>query len=467
MQDHHTTPINNTRFDFADIILFMPERNAKIALNVLRPIVETGIAGFTAGLLGGASVTLRSHRELTHKSVVLHPILQKVCDFEQRTVTIKTRNWAEVHRIHHKWPDVAAAPFSRIANGIRWIRENPDKAEGVKIPETYPNLDPFVPEFNLAQVVEIGDLITEYFRQRLKGYKPRESYTAEELKALLNPKQPTYWYSDQPHQGEYNQEEMEDILGGDPHSPARFSDSNGVRRELLHIPKVNEGASALFRAHPELMSEDLQSEDGQYKQYGKWDMALGFGIASAAVLVARGKYTPKDFLIAATQGSAINTIKIFLQLIGGNTVNSFGHAGSLTDREIIKIMRGQEANKIPVNPEGSISADTMRAGLIGRFLGWFTFDEVGGQKKHHDDPSKIAYTSEIGLKAHREAPWGSFISFLAQSKWVPFINPGPGFDLKEGERRPDEAHPAVGIINRIRAAQLVKDDSSLFSGRIS
>ncbi len=435
----------------------MTERNIKTAFKALRPIIETGVAGVAAGLFGGASVTLRSHRELTHRSIVLHPILQRAFDFEQRTVTIDTRLWAGVHRIHHHMPDVALAPFSRIANAVKWIDSHPDEVKGVKVPETYPHLDPFVDKFTLAQVVEIGDLATEFFKRRLgKLYKPTESYRAEELTALLNPEQPTYWYPHRSHKGAYTQEEMEDILGGDPHSPLRFPDLNGIRTELLHIPKVNEGAASLLRAHPELLSEDLQREDGQYKHYGKLDMAVGFGIASAAVLIARGKYTPKDFLIAAIQGSAINSIKIGLQLIGGNTVNAFGHAGSITGREMIEVVKGKEYNKIQVNRDGTVSTDAVKAGLIGRFLGAYTFDEVGGQKEHHDDPSKIAYTSEAGSKAVQEAPWGSFISFLAESKWVPFINPGSGFNLKEGERRPDEADPILDIIHRIRAEQVAR-----------
>lgn len=420
--------------------------------DVLSSVIKVGLVGIGAGLLGGASTTLRDHRELTHRSITLHSILQKFFDLEQRTLTVVPGLWAAVHRIHHQMEDVALAPFGRIANGVNYIRDNPDKAQGIKIPKAFRHLDPIVDSFTLEKVMEIGTLANNFFRERLGDrYKAPESYTAEELNALLNPREPAYWYSNKIHTGDYTQEDMEDILGGDPHSPSRFSDPNGIRSILMHIPKVSQGAAGLFRAHPELIPEDLQSKDGQYKQYGKWDIALGFGISIAAVLAARGKFTPKDFLIAAVQGSAINSIKIGLQIIGINTVNSLGHAGRLNERQLVRAIQDHEY-KIQPNPDGTISTDVERMSWIGRLLSKLTFDEVGRQWEHHNDPSKIAYTSKEGLQAWFEASWGSFVSYLAQSRWFPLINPGSGFDLKEGERRPDQRHPAVKIIHNIRKA---------------
>lgn len=437
--------------------------------DVLRPVIKVGVLGLGAGLFGGVSVILRSHRELTHRSVTLHPILQKIFDFEQRTITLNSKLWAAVHRTHHQVSDVALGPFGRIANAVNWIRDNPDKAQGVEIPETYPYLDPFVERFTLEEVMKIGNLANNFFRDRLGDrHRPPESYTTEELNVLLNPREPTYWYSNQKHTGDYTQEEMEDTLGGDPHAPARFSESNGVRSELFHIPKVYQGAAGLFRAHPELLPEDLQSEDGQCRQYGKFDAALGLGIFSAAVLVTRGKYAPKDFLIAALQGTAIESIKWGLQLLGGNMVNAFGHAGNLNERQVVRVIQKHEY-KIQPNPDGTVVTKGERiGGLISSLLKRLTLDEVGRQWEHHIDPSKIAYTFQKGFQAFDEAPFGSFIHFLAQSRWFPLINPGSGFDLKEGERRPDELHPAAQIVNDIRSEQLIKArEQNLFSGTIA
>ncbi len=436
----------------------MPERREHPVFDVLRPIAITVAAGYAAGKLAGAGVTLRNHRELTHKSLVVSPILQKVIDLEQRTVTVDTKFWAGVHRIHHLWRDTKTAPFSRIANGVKWMNNNPEKAQGVEKPKKYRYLDPFVEEFTEGQVLEIGNLTTEFLKEKLgKRYKQPESYTTEELVALLNPQKPTYLYSDESHEDGYTQEEMQDILTSDPHSPALFPGSNGVRTELLHIPKVNKGATDLLRTYPDLLDEDLQSKDGKYKKPGKLDMALGFGILSLGVLIARGigakgKLTPRDFLIAAIQGSAINSIKIGFEIIGGNSVNSLGHMGTPTESELVRAI-GSKEYTIQPNKNGTAYTDARSAGWIGRFFTRLTLDEVGGQKEHHDDPSKIAYTSETGLEAWRNARWGSFVSFLAENKWFPLIKKGKGFDLKPGERRPDEAHPAVELIEQIRAEQ--------------
>lgn len=432
----------------------MVERKLTIT-DVLRPVIKIGLIGFGAALFGGASITLRDHRELVHRSVKNSSFLQKIFDFEQRTLGVDPRFWAAVHRIHHQMTDVNLAPFARIARRYDWGINNPDKVEGVEVPDSFPLLDPEVESFTLPEVVQIGNLAREFYLQRLGDrYREPETYTAEESIAVFHRTTPAYWYSNKEHTDGFTQEDMEDILGGDPHSPVRFPVANGIRTELFHFPKVNEGAAALFRAHPELLPEDLQSADGKYRKYGKPDIALGFGIAALAVLLARHRFTPKDFLIAAIQGIAINSIKIGFQVIGGNIVNALGHGGKL-EGQLTRAIKN-DANKIQPNPDGTFSTNTRRMGLIGSFLSRLTFDEVGGQWEHHEDPSKIAYTSERGLQAWEEAPWGSFVSFLARSRWFPLINPGSGFDLRKSERRPDQPHPAVEIIQNIRAAKLRK-----------
>lgn len=443
----------------------MAERKLS-ATDVLRPVIKVGLLGLGAGIFGGVSVTLRSHRELTHRSITLHPILQKIFDFEQRTITLNSKLWAAVHRTHHEMSDVALGPFGRIANAVNWIGENPDKAQGVEIPKTYQGLDPVVDVFTLDQVMKIGTLANQFFRERLgKRYQEPEDYSTEGLNEILT--KSTHKYSNQKHEGDYTLEEMEDNLGGDPHSPARFPDSNGVRSELFHIPKVYQGLAGLFRAHPELLPEDLQSEDGQVRQYGKFDAALGVAIFSAAVLVTRGKYTPRDFLIAALEGTAIDGIKWGLQLLGGNTVNALGHAGNYSEGQTVRVIQNHEY-KIQPNVDGTVATKGKRMSLIDSFLNRLTLDEAFRQWEHHFDPSKIAYTFQKGFQAWNEAPFGSIVDFLAQSRLFPLINPGSGFDFKEGERRPDELHLAGQIINDIRAAQAMKArEQKLFSGTIA
>jgi len=103
--------------------------------------------------------------------------------------------------------------------------------------------------------------------------------------------------------------------------------------------------------------------------------------------------------------------------------------------------------------------------MIGRILSRITFDEVGGQDHHHHLPADIAYTNLTGWAAWKRAPWGSLVKSLAHSKRFPLINPGPGFDLKPGERRPDEPHPAMDIIHLRRAEQLRKKQAVAIFGK--
>lgn len=426
-------------------------------LKVLGPVAKVVAAGIGAGVLGGVSITLRHHRELTHRSVTLHPLLQDAIDFEQRTLTVEPRIWAAVHRIHHQMADATLAPFYRIARAVNWIRDNSEETRGVVVPETFPFLDPYVDRFKFEDVMEIGNMAIELMKERMGvQYRAPEKYTPRQLKTLLNPTEPRYWYSIREHRGdEYTQEELADILLGDPHSPVRVAppDLNGVRFILAHTTGLYKMTADLFKAHPQLMPKDLQTEDGQVKKYGNFDLALGFAIPSMAVLIARGRLGPKDVLTAAVAGSAINGMRIGFLIFGGKLVNSLGHAGTMNKGEVARVIRSQEYTP-KLNPDGTVATDTSDNSWLGRFFSRMTFDEVGGQKEHHEDTGKIAYTSKKGFKAWMEAPWGSLVSALARSKYFPLINPGDNFNLKVGEIRPDQPHPAVEIIQRLRAEQL-------------
>ncbi len=98
-------------------------------------------------------------------------------------------------------------------------------------------------------------------------------------------------------------------------------------------------------------------------------VAGGFVLPTAAVLFARGKLKPKDFLIAAAAGSAFNGARIGTEILGGNTVNSLGHSGML-DRSANLVSAALSKKYQPVfNPEdGTYSTDTSRAGALGRVV---------------------------------------------------------------------------------------------------
>lgn len=426
--------------------------------HVLRTAAKLGAVGFGAALVGDTGITLRDHRELTHRSVELHPWLQRFYDWEQRTITVgEPTVWASVHRIHHQMPDGTLAPFYHITRAMNWMRDNPQLAEGVTIPDSFVHLDPFVDSFSRDDVTEIGNQAVDFMRERMGDeYEEPTGYTKEELHALFNPTKPRYFYERDPQrEGDYTQDEIAAILLGDPHSPVRIPppEENGVQGVLKTNVTLYSHDADLFRARPDLKPKDLQNEDGSNRKASRLDIAAGVLIPGVAVLLKRGKYKPKDFAKAALAGVAIDAVRITSEVVGGNITNSLGHSGTLTQKEMFKAIQNGKYKPVP-NEDGTVSTNTENAGIMGRALSKFTLDEVGGQEVHHTNPEKIAYTHKTGWGAWVEAPWGSLVSVLANSEWFPLINPGPGFDLKEGETRPDMPHPAFELIHRRRVEQL-------------
>lgn len=411
-------------------------------------------AGLALAIPGIAGVTALHHREETHESLELHPVLKTLIRAEMRVYSPDSTIWAAVHRIHHSVPDATLAPFYRITRAIDWMQANPKQAQGVTIPDSYQYLDRFVDRFSREDVLTIGHYAEDLMIERLGGtYEPPSSYTEEELKVLLNPTEPMYFYPKGPkHAGEYTQDEIADILLGDPHSPVRIPppQKNGVRGVLEDNVELYRIASHLFRDRPELKPKDLQTGkvvDHQKVRY--IGFVEGSLVAAGLVLLYRNKYEPKDFLKALLAGTAINTVKLGFHIAGGNVTNSLGHAGKMTpERNRIAIF-GKEYRP-DLNPDGTVSTDSVNGGLLGRLISMFTFDEVGGQKEHHLGPDKIAFTSQEGIKAWMEAPWGMFLSVLARSRYFPFIKEGPGF---EGDR-PDKPSPGVELIHLRRAKQM-------------
>ncbi len=423
----------------------------------IRPAAEIAAASAAMALGDVGIITARNHRELTHKSLVLHPWLQVLADAEQRTYGVgETTIWAAVHRIHHSIPDATLFPFYRISRAIKWMEQNPQKAKGVTIPESFKNLYPYVDSFALDDVMEIGTQAEQFMKKRLGDlYEEPEGYTKDELRELLNPAQPTYFYPTEKHVGAYSQEDVAEILLGDPHSPVRIPppEFNGVRGVVKQNVSLYTHHADLFRARPEIKEPDLQLANGGNRRASRMDIAVGVLIPSFAVLLRRGKVKPKDFAIALATGAIIYATKTGMVIAGGNIVNSLGHAGELTQRTLITAVQRERFKPHP-NEDGTISTDTSEAGFLGWLLGLVTLDEVGGQEEHHHSPEKIAYTSKKGFGAWLEAPWGMTLQTLAHSKLFPFIQPGPGFDLDEGETRPDQPHPAMEIIHARRAEQL-------------
>lgn len=425
---------------------------------VLRSAAEITATGLGLGMLGVMGVTARHHRQLTHRSLEINPLLASVIDYEMRFYSPDPIIWAAVHRLHHDFPDATLYPFWRKARAINWAEANPDQAQGVIIPDSYSHLDPFFDRLPKKDVLTIGHFAEENLKQRLgRAYEPQGALSKEELQRILNPTEPQYHYpKDLSHAGEYSQDEIARILLTDPHSPALIPppEKNGVRGVLRRNVGLYGRASHLFWNRPDLIPEDLRTDRVADHREGRIrDFIEGSLLAATLVLLVKNRYEPEDFLKAIIAGTAINTVKLGLHIFGGNVTNSLGHAGVMTPDRFRQAIGGKEY-KPTLNPDGTVSTDSVNGGLFGRLISMLTLDEVGGQDVHHRAPWQIAYTFKEGWEGWKETPWGKFLSVLADSKFVPFIRPNKGFDLKEGEIRPDMPHPAMDIIHLRRIEQL-------------
>lgn len=434
------------------------KENIQPAFKILLPAAKIAAAGLGWGFLGVAGVTARNHRELTHRSITVNPRLAALIDAEMAHYSSSDpRFWAAVHRDHHRFADANLAPEWRIVRAIDWATANPDLAQGVIIPDSFQSLDHSVDVFPLKDVLEIGHIADNIMRDRLgRSYESSPGYTKDELRDVLNPTKPMYFYRLGPrHVGEYTQDDIAERLLSDPHSPflIPLPEQNGVRGVALNNVRLYQDRADFYRARPDLMPKDLQNENRPTgRKFGFGDTVRGAMIPAVLTLLVRGKYEPKDFLKAALAGWAIYGIKIGLHIFGGNVTNSLGHAGVMTPKRFRSAILSDRYRPI-LNPDGTVSTDSVNGGLLGQFISMFTFDEVGGQREHHLDPGKIAFTSKEGMRAWMEAPWGSLLAFLARSKYFPLISEGPGFELKDGQTRPDEPNPAMEIIHRCRTAQ--------------
>ncbi len=436
------------------------------------PGLVAGGAALAAGiaLAGVEGITWRSHRELTHNSIKLGRLSRALMDLEQLSLGIKEPSvWAAVHRIHHQMTDASLYPFWRAYHAIQNA-----EASGMPVPEKFKHMDPFVDEFSRAEVEAIGLEADKFLRKRMgeKYYRPPIFNGNEGIHEALNPESPrtTYWYPDYKDvkgkkvAEDFTSDEFARVLTTDPHSPALVPPKNGKLNGVRGIGTRGAfyylaGGSDMFYAVPDLKPEDLQTgtelEDRARKsKNAKLALAARFAIPAATVLFARGDFSPKGFAIAGASGTAIGAASMGLEVAGGMAVNSLGHAGVLNRVRIIQSIIRSEY-QMQLNPDGSLSTNTLSAGPLGRILSWATLDEVGKQDHHHRKPGDIAYTDQTGWKAVLDAPWGSLTSYLAHNKYVKFIQPGDGF---EGER-PDMPHEGVMLIRKARMRQMAEDSA--------
>lgn len=430
------------------------ERLSNNPKSLKRNAAETVAAGLALGGAAVAGITLRNHRELTHGSVELHPILQKVADLEQRTVGVsEPQTWAAVHRIHHRWTDSSGFPFYAITHAITEAERR-----GLPVPDKFSHLDPYVDSFDKETVITIGNLADAEVRDRMGDrYQTPDltDKTPEELAAILNPQEPQYQYPELKKKEtaeDLTQDDISRTLLTDPYSPALMDMENGVKG----VAKGNIGlytfAADIFRKIPELRPDDLRippHEDGKSTKAA----VIGGVVAPAlAMLAADRDFTSKGVTKSVLKGVAASGIKVGMEAVGGNITNSLGHMGDPAESELAEALT-RTRYKIQLRPDGTITTNTIGKGPLGRMLSWATFDEVGGQDNHHKYPDKIAYTTETGVKAWTEAPWGKVVEKLADSKHFPLIKRGKGF---EGER-PDVPSAGLQLIHEKRVVQYARE----------
>ncbi len=421
----------------------------------LTPAVLKGTAaGIGLGAIGLVGTTILSHRERTHESVKLHPILTAFFELEQQTYGMDNTIWASVHRIHHHIPDATLYPYLRIYRAVQKMRAS-------DAPNSFQYMDPYVESFSLDEVMEVGRNAEKLVAERMGDeYQPPVEYSSEELERILNPQEPQYYYPDYPRAAEkYESDEMARILLTDPHSPSLIppvnGNLNGVRGVFKNNIALYRRPSNVFKWKPHLKPIDLQRDnDVPNKDYTPLVVST-FVALSAAAFLLRGRYTLKDALIAAAAGSAANGMRMYTgAVIGGKVTNSFGHMGEVTAKDFIDAMFKREY-QIRLNPDGTVSTNTVNAGVLGKLSAYLTADEVGGQDAHHKYPENIAYTESAGMQGILDAPYGSFTAYLAKSG-LAFITEGDDFGGIPKDQRPDAPNPAMKIIHSARVKEMAR-----------
>lgn len=427
-----------------------------------RGVVLAAATAARAGLAAG-SIGLRAHREAAHKSVKLSHPIGKTLSVEQRFAGTNTPEWAADHRMHHhQFPDADLYNFWKTAHAIQH-----SLSLGMQVPERYKGYDKGVNEFSREDVLAIGAMADEYLQGVLKEHHWIPDFsdkTVKQMKELLEDESPKYQYDESffDKDREFSDDEVNHILLRDQHSPALAPSNangtwNGIRYVFKNNVKLSKVPTKMYRERPYLMPQDLRdpkNKENKPVKNNRKAVYAGFAVFSLVAVALSKDKSLKGILKAATAGSIANAGGMLSLKEGGDFVNSFGHMGPMTPELIRKAMFSENFEMEP-NPDGTYASDTENGGFIGKLMSMFTLDESGKQRKHHLFPGEIAFDDPEEKGDWKKTPFGSFIEYLADNKYVPFIKRGPGLPRDMNGRRADEAHPAMDIIvaNRIRTME--------------
>ena len=88
-------------------------------MTLLSIIPWSVLAAFLTAQVSTFFTTIYLHRAMTHEGVKLHPFIGFLMHLELAFATgIKPREWAAVHRKHHRFSDVEGDPHSPYIVGL-------------------------------------------------------------------------------------------------------------------------------------------------------------------------------------------------------------------------------------------------------------------------------------------------------------------------------------------------------------
>jgi hypothetical protein len=404
-----------------------------------------------------ALTTLYNHRELTHQSLKLKPVLRTLARTAMWGIGMKPRIWADVHLDHHGYPDANIGPINETADFLEWAEANPERIDQ-KIPEFFPAgvLDPDA-DLTLADVKEIGAANREKFEGR---YTRPTDYSKYDIARLLDAALPRYFYPDKPKRGEEPSQEVESIPEDsirhlfpemcDPHSPVLHKD--GILGVLLHNVSLYKKRAKYHEEHendPGRNGVPADKLDEVVFDKTKLGVAAFFAGNIAIKYALNWSRGERSLKLAVAEGTAITLMAMGGLVVGGNITNALGHGGA-------SIIKGLLGGKPPVKPDGTYTSDFA-------LLSAPTFDEVGGQAKHHLRPWLRAYSFAKGAKKLIEAPFGTAVDNLAERSILmdkgnqfghPEVELSTGLSDDDSENRfirPDEPTRAVILLQKARA----------------
>ena len=419
--------------------------------------MSTGeILGPAAALTGAAAfaslakTAVVDHRIWTHHSLAFqNELVDKAARVAGGHLT-DTKRWAAVHRIHHSTPDADLINFVEFADYLDWLMlPYADNSGHPDIPDEIHGLDPAIPTIDTLSAYEIGSLA----RDQVGGlYLPDRYYTPASGERILNSKDPRYFYEDKRQMKHDRKNPVRfdpdnppslhriRFLLRDPHSPPLHR--MGVPGVLIYNVPLYGYAESNFE-DPAFRPDDLQPDETDVwirENRTKLRAAYVGGMAVAGMLLSRPG-PPEKALAGALAGTAASGAAVLALIAGGNITNGLGHAGDLEQLTLREFLAG----KVYPKADGTYACDDKR-------LSPATLDEVGGQRIHHDDPGRIAYSLREGIEKFMDAPFGTFLEFLVSNGIL--LKPGDQFEGME--RRPDMPSEAVVKLQEYRAQKLAE-----------